>query len=133
MNRYKIYPKLNFGVSKLEPKVQTFEEIFDLAKQFRLDKNFSSVYYQLTDMRGCSFDFDVSRISEMVDLINEHMHSDRQKLGVYMVDQPTETAYLQLFFQSMAHKREFCSTIEKAYELLNLQIDFAAFEELIKI
>jgi len=133
MNRYKIYPELNFGVSKLQPGLKSFDEIFDLAKKFRLDENFSNVHYQLTDLRGCNFDFNVSRITDMVDLIDSHMDIDKQKLGVYIVDQPTETAYLQLFFQSMPHKREFCSTIEKAYELLNLKVSFKTFEELIHI
>ena len=68
-NRYKIYPEKNFAISILEPGIKSFEEIYDLAKKFREDKDFSSVHYQLTDMRGCTFQFDRSEIPVLLEFI----------------------------------------------------------------
>ncbi len=132
-NKYKIYPELNFGVSKLEPGVKSFEELYHLAKVFREDSYFPEVYYQLTDMRGCSFNFDISKLSSMASLIEEYQSLDNQKLGVYIIDKPVETAYVQLFFNSLKYKREFCSTLEKAYSFFKLPVSFSEFIKMVDI
>ena len=132
-DRYEIYPELNFGIAKLEPGIKSFDTLFKVAKEFREDPNFSKVHYQLTDMRGCSFDFDISRLANMASLIDEFQEYDNQKLGVYVIDKPLGTAYVQLFFDSLKYNREFCSTIEKAYSLLGLKIPFKEFKKLIAI
>jgi len=132
-NRYKIYPNIHFGVSKLTPGKKTIEELLDLAEQFRQEKDFPEVHYQLTDLRGCLFDFKTNKIKEMTSLMDKYKNIDNQKLGVYLVDQPTETAYILLFFRSMTYKREFCSTVEKAYQLLSLPISLKSFVRLISI
>jgi hypothetical protein len=132
-NRYKIYSELNFGVAKLQPGVKSFEELYQIAKDFREDTDFSEVHYQLSDMRGCTFDFDISKISSMVELIEEYQEFDNQQIGVYIINKPIETAYVQLFQNSLKYKRDFCSTVQKAYDLLGLEITFAQFEKLIDI
>jgi hypothetical protein len=132
-NRYKIYPKIHFGVSKLAPGEKTIEELLSLAKQFRLEKDFPEVHYQLTDVRGCIFNFKSDKINEMLLLIDSYKNIDNQKLGVYLVDQPVETAYVMLLSKSLDFKRKFCSTVEKAYHLLSLPISFESFERLINI
>jgi hypothetical protein len=132
-DRYKIYPEIHFGVSKLSPGVKTFEELLDLAEKFRQEKEFPEVYYQLTDLRGCLFDFMREKLIEMKSLIDKYKKIDNQKLGIYLVDQPIETAYIILFFKSMDYNREVCSTIRKAYELFSLPISFEKFEKLITI
>ena len=132
-NRYKIYPELNFGVAKIDPGVVTFEELYKLAKDFREDPDFSKVYYQFTDMRGCTFNFDISKLSSIASLIKEYQKYDNQKQGVYIVDKPKGTAHIQLFLNSLNYKRELCSTIKKAYNLLNLPISFEEFNKLIEI
>ena len=84
-------------------------------------------------MRGCSFDFDISKLSSMASLIKGHQKYDNQKLGVYIIDKPMGTAYIQLFLNSLNYKRELCSTIKKAYNLFNLPISFEEFNKLIEI
>ena len=132
-DRYKIYSELKFGVFKLEPGERSFDDIYELAKLSREDKDFSKAHYQLIDIRGCSFDFDKSKISEMIPLVEEYKYKNNQKLGVYVVDDPIATAYSQLFFNSIESKRELCSTANKAYNLLKLKITFEEFESLIDI
>ena len=132
-NRYKIYPELNLGVAKLEPGMKSFEELYQLAKDFRGDPDFSKVYYQLTDMRGCNFDFDIPKISRMVSLIEESQEFDNQQIGVYIIDNPIETAYVQMYQKALKYKRDFCSTIEKSFSLLDLKISFEEFKKLINI
>lgn len=133
LNRYKIYPDIHFGVSKLSPGEKTFEELFELAEQVRHDKDFSEVHYQLTDMRGCTFNFKTDKLKEMKSLIDRYISIDNQKLGIYLVDNPNETAYVMLFFRSMSYSREFCATTEKAFRLFSLPISFEDFEKLINI
>ncbi len=132
-NRYKIYPELNFGIAKLESGIKSYKELYRLAKDFREDQDFSKVYYQLTDMRGCIFDFNISKISSMISLIEESQEFDNQKIGVYIVDKPIETAYVQMYQNTIKYKRDFCSTVEKSYSLLNIKISFEEFEKLINI
>ena len=132
-NKYKIYPDINFAISILEPGAKSFEELYQLAKEFREDKNFSSVHYQLTDMRDCSFDFDMSKFAEMGTLIDLYKETDKQKLGVYIVDLPKETAYVHLFFNSIKYPREYCSSVDRAFNLLNLPITFEEFKQMINI
>jgi len=132
-NKYKIYPDINFAVSILEPGVKSFEEIYEIAKKFREDKNFSTVHYQLTEMRACTFDFEMNKLLEMKSLIELYQDTDNQKLGVYIVDLPIETAYVHMFFESLDYKREYCSTLDKAYNLLKLPVSFEEFKEMIDI
>ena len=132
-NKFKIYPDINFAISILEPGVKSFEEIYEIAKKFRENENFSTVHYQLTDMRGCSFDFEVNKLHEMKSLIEKYAETDNQKLGVYIVDLPVETAYVHMFFDLLKYKREYCSTIDKAFYLLNLPISFKEFQKRINI
>lgn len=131
--RYKIYADLNFGVSKLDSGVRSFDELYKLAKDMREDVNFSKIYFQLTDMRGCLFDFDRSRLVSMAELIEAHQIKDNQHLGVYMIDKPIETAYIHLFLNSIRYKRELCSTPEKAYCLSQLPVNYLEFLNLIDI
>ncbi|MFC2151625.1 hypothetical protein ACFLSE_03785 [Bacteroidota bacterium] len=132
-NRYKIYPELNFGVAKLESGFKTFEELYSIAMEMRKDSDFPKVYYQLNDLRGCTFNFDTSKISGITSLVEEYKQRDNQKLGVYLIDQPIETAYVQILFNSLKYERELCSTIEKAFDLLKLKISFKEFKNLIDI
>ncbi len=132
-NRYKIYSEIHFGIIKLAPGVKTMEELLDIAELYRKDKDFSNVYYQLNDLRDCTFNFKPDRIGEMKSLIDRFMLIDNQRLGIYLVNQPTETAYLHIFFKSLNYTRKFCSSLEKAYSLLALPISFDEFKQLVDI
>ncbi|PLX05978.1 MAG: hypothetical protein C0596_15915 [Marinilabiliales bacterium] len=132
-NRFVIYPEVNFGVSKLSPGITSINDLLAIAKEFRLDKNFNKVHYQLTDLRECIFDFKSDEINKMISLVNEYKDKDNQKIGVYLVDKPMETALVALFFKNLDAKREFCYTIEGAYKILNMPISFDKFKTLIDI
>ncbi len=132
-NRYVIYPEINFGVTKLSPGIKSKEEILGFAEQFRKDKDFHLVHYQLTDMRGCRFDFKSGVMDDMKALMEKYESIDNQKLGVYLVDQPMETALVSIFFNAIKYNREFCSTVEKAYNLIPIPVRFEEFERMVAI
>ena len=132
-NKYKIYPDINFAITKLEPGVKSFEEVHKLANDYHKDKNFSKAHFQITDIRACSFDFNEEKFPMMKSLVDEYKASDNQEIAVYIVDNPIETAYVHMFFKSLGSRKEYCSTIEKAYELLNLPITFEEFQKRIDI
>ena len=132
-NRYKIYPETHFGVLKFSPGLKSIEEILELAEQFRMDKDFHEVHYQITDLRSCRFGFTSDRIADVIALMDKYKSIDRQKKGISLVDQPMETALVSLFFNAIEHDREFCSTVEKAYNLLPVPIHFEKFEKMVAI
>lgn len=132
-DRYKIYPEINFGVAKLDPGAKVLEGLISLVKEIRKDENFPEVYYQVTDLRGCSLEFNESKLKEISALMKNYHDSDNVKVGVYLVDKPVETAYVQIFFDSIEGKREICSTPEKAYQILNLSISLEEFFKKLKI
>ena len=115
--KYKLYKEYNFGVARFEPGLKSFEEIIHLAIEMRKDKDFPEILYTLTDLRGITFDFDVSKINEMVQMVESYKDVDNQLLGVYVIDDPKATAYVQLFFKSLKYNRDFCSTIERVSDL----------------
>ncbi len=131
--RYKIYSEINFGIAKLDSGLRSFEDLYDLAKRVREDSDFSKVHCNLTDLRGCTFNFDVSRLTEIGSLIEEYQDNDYQNIGVYLIDEPVATAYAHLFFDSLKYNRELCSTFEKAYRLLKLPVSYSEFITLIDI
>lgn len=132
-DRYKIYPEIHFGVSKLASGIKSIQELLELAEKFRMDKEFPSVRYQLNDIRNCKFDFNIDQITKMTSLVEKYKNIDNQQVGVYLVDQPLETAYVNIFSKALGDRREFCSTVAKAYDLLKLPVSFKEFQELIAI
>jgi hypothetical protein len=132
-NRYKIYPDNHFGVLKFSPGLKSIEEILKLAEQFRKDKDFPKVHYQITDVRDCLFDFTSDKIGEVKALMEKYEDIDNQKLGVYLVDQPMETAIVSIFCSALEYQREICSTVGKAYNLLPLPVRFDDFERMVAI
>lgn len=132
-NRYKIYSELNMGVAKLDPGKKSFEELYKLAKEFREDKDFGEVNFQVNDLRGCDFDFDKKKIGEMASLVEEYQDADNQQVGVFITDRPISTAYIQLFFNSISYRREFCSSLEGAYHILKPKVKFEEFKKLLDI
>ncbi len=132
-NSFKIYPEIHIAVSKLSSGVKSMEELLDFVEQLRNEKNFSEVHYQLTDLRNCVFDFDPGRIEELKSIIEHIQSTSNQIFGVYLVNQPDQTAYIQLLVRSLKYVYEFCSTLEKAYSLFALPISFEDFELLLHI
>ncbi len=72
-------------------------------------------------------------MSSLASLIEEHQEFDNQQIGVYIINKPIETAYVQLFQSTLKYKRDFCSTFEKAYSLLKLSISYSEFLNLVDI
>ena len=132
-NRYKIYPEKNFAISIFEPGKKTIKEIYDLAETIRNDKNFPSIHYHLTNLKDSTFEFDVSEISLVIDLIKSFKKTDNQKVAVYMIDEPKETATMHMFAEKLGGDRNYCSTIEKAYTLLKMQFSYNEFLKMIEI
>jgi hypothetical protein len=128
MSRYKIYKELKLAVVKFDPGIKSFQDIFNVAKEMRDLDDFSEIHYSLTDLRGSTFNFDISEINKMSKLVEDYQHVDNQILGVFLIDKPMETAYVQYFINNLKYRRDFCSTIEKAYNLLHLPITIDGFK-----
>lgn len=133
MNRYKFFPELHFAVVKFEPGIKQLNELLDIARLIRELPEFPNTHYILSDIRGCEFQFDLAETKKMAQLIDDYQHIDNQELGVYLIDKPLETAYVQYFFKHLKYKRELCSTVEKAYRLFNLPVSIEEFKTLIEI
>lgn len=132
-DRFKIYPEINFAISIVEPGPVQFENLYNIALNFRKHKHFIDVHYSLIDLRGTEFKFELERLNELKEVFLSYQDIDNQKLAVYMVDFPVETAYVHLFFKMLKFNRDYCTTPEGAYNLLNLSVSIDEFYDLIRI
>jgi len=69
----------------------------------------------------------------MINLVKEYSKKDNQKIGVYMIDSPMESAYVKIFFKALQKGRDYCLTQGKAYSLLQLKVSYDKFQDLINI
>jgi hypothetical protein len=132
-DRFKIYPEINFAISIIEPGPVQFENLYNIALNFRKHKHFTDVHYSLIDLRGTEFKFELERLNDLKKVFLSYQDIDNQKLAVYMVDFPVETAYVHLFFKMLEFNREYCTTLEGAYDHFSLPISFEEFTNLINI
>jgi len=132
-DRFKIYPEINFAISVMESGLKSFEELYNIALDFRKHEHFFFVHYSLIDLRGCEFSFDLEKLEELKKLFNKYKEADNQKLAVYMVDNPVETAFVHLFFKKLEFNRQYCSTLQTAYDYFELPIPFDEFQCLVSI
>ena len=132
-NRYKYYSELKFGVAKVEPGPISFSDLYEFATEMRNDKRFPDMKFHLTDLRGVNFEFHLEKLSEMKELLEKFDTGSTGKIGVYLVDLPNETAFIHFFLNALVRNRDYCISVEKAYEILDLPVSLEEFKKIIVI
>lgn len=132
-DRYHIYTDINYGVLKLEPGKKSLNDISEILFKILNDNNLRLIHFMLIDLRGCRFTFKLMEVFRFLDMIAQYKHLNNRKRIAYVVNSPIETAIAHFFIKQMKGQRRVCSTLEKAYEHLNLNISYEEFTKLSKI
>ncbi|MBN1599441.1 MAG: hypothetical protein JW894_14195 [Bacteroidales bacterium] len=133
-NFYKMYPELKFAIVKLQSEVLYFHELKQLNHEYKLDVNYSNIHYLLIEIdKKCKLNFTLNDLTKLSELYNTEYQVNNHKIIVWLVAQPLITALTHLFVLKTKDNSLYCSTIDKAYKLLNIPIDFEKFKNLTQI
>lgn len=133
-NYYRMYPEYKFAVVKLNSKILSVQELEQLNYEYKSDTNYSNIHYLLIDInKDSKLSFSIRDLKRLSDSYNTEFQANNHKIIVWLVSQPMVTALTHLFVLQINDNSKYCSTIEKAYKLLNIPLEFDKFKELIKI
>lgn len=133
MGKYKIYVDRQFAVTKLTPGKRSFDEVIELATKILEDRNFPIVKNHIIDLRGCELGFESHKLKGVYSLLKENEEKDNQISAIYLSDNPITTAYVQLYASVMGSVRDYCLTLEKAYDMASVDFSYDEFVELLNI
>ena len=132
-NYYKIFPELNFALVKLQSEILSFEELKQFNYEYKSDKNYSNIFYLLIVIdKKCRLSFSVKELTKLSGLYNTEFQPNNHKIIVWLVSQPLLTALTHLFVLQTNDNSRYCSTINKAYDLLGIPLEFEKFKKLIQ-
>ena len=133
-NFYKMYPEYKFAVVKLQSKVLDIKELEQLNYEYKSDVNYSNIHYLLIEVdKNCKTSFSMKDLKRLSKSYNTEFQVNNHKTIVWLVSLPIITALTHLFVLQTNDNSKYCSTYQKAYELLNMPIEFDEFERLTNI
>ncbi|MBN2275702.1 MAG: hypothetical protein JXR41_00970 [Bacteroidales bacterium] len=130
-NFYRMFPEQKFAVVKLQSEKLSAQEARQLNYEYKADKNYSNIHYLLIIVdEKCNPDFSVKELEKLSDLYNNEFQINNHKKVVWLVAEPLVTAMAHIF---VSYTNEmYCSTIAKAYELLDMPVTHEEFINLIQ-
>lgn len=132
-NYYKMFPEYNFAVVKLYSENLYFNELEHLNYEYKNDINYSKIHSLLIDIdKRCKLSFGINELTKLANLYNTEPQKNNHRVIVWLVYQPIITALTHLFLGKIRDNSKYCSTLEKAYQLLEIEIDYEKFIELVK-
>jgi hypothetical protein len=132
-NHYKMFPEYNFAVVKLCTDNLYFDELEHLNHEYKNDKNYSKIHALLIDVdKRCKLSFGIKELPKLANSYNIEPQKNNHRVIVWLVSQPRITALTHLFLGNIRDNSKYCSTLEKAYQLLKIEIDYEKFIELVK-
>ena len=132
-NFYKMYPELKFAIVKMQSEILTIQELTQLNYDYKTDPDYSNIHYLLVVIdKKCKLSFTINDLKKLSDMYNTEFQPNNHKIIVWLVTQPLITALTHLFVLQTKDNSQYCSTISKAYKLLNVPIEFEEFEKLVQ-
>lgn len=132
-NFYEMFPETRFAIVKLQSERLSFNELKQINHKYKLDANYSNIHALLIVIDEKSrLKFSMKDLSKLSDLYNTEPQTNNHKIVVWLVSQPLISAITDLFVLRTKDNSKYCSTVEKAYELLGRPIEFDKFRELIE-
>lgn len=132
-NYYKMFPELKFAIVKLQSEILSLKELKQINNEYKLDENYSNIHSLIIVIdKRCKLKFSMKDLSKLSDLYNTEPQTNNHKIVVWLVSQPLISAITDLFVLRTKDNSKYCSTIDKAYELLGRPIEFEKFRELIE-
>jgi len=132
--KFAIIKNFNLSIEKFRNNT-SFDEILQFIDTECQNIDFKSASKILTDLRGCIFNPKDVNISKIRKIQIKYKEKRTPQTIVFLTNTPIETAYSSLFVQNnnvIEGKLSVCCTIERAIDLLNVDIDPNEIEEIIE-
>lgn len=132
-NCYKMFPEINFAIVRLQTEILYLNDLEELNYKYKTDINYSNIHYLLIIIdRESKLSFSLKELSKLSESYNREFQQNNHRIIVWLVAQPVITALTHLFVLRTKDNSHYCSTVSKAYEMLDMPVAFGKFEELIK-
>lgn len=119
--QYQIFKKNNLKIHKFSGLFSI--DIYNAYMNEIINKtDWKNVKRVITDLRDCSFNINLEDIQKLV-LFRDKVVKKKYR-NIFIVNNPTSTAIVHLYQQDLLKKKydyEYCSTVEHAIELLELE------------
>ncbi len=129
---YKMYAQEHFAVVKFAPGIFTLEEAKRINHEYKADPEFYKIHYLVIILSDCIPNFTTKELPEITDFYSKAYQTNNHVNTAWVVDEPIATAFTHLFIHTTPENSEYCSTLEKAYLHLGLNMTYDNFIELIK-
>jgi len=132
-NFYKMYPEHQFAVVKLQTEYLYPEDLEALNEKYKNDPDYSKIHYLVIVIDEKSKPkFKLNYLSRISQKYNVEPQENNHKNIVWVVSRPIITALTHLFVLKLKDNSHYCSTVQKAYHLLESPMDYNTFNELIE-
>jgi hypothetical protein len=121
-----MFPDEHFAFVLFQTKILSISDAQQLNNEYKSDSNYSSIEYLLLITRNCIPEFKPNDLGFLSDFYNEALQTDNHKKIVWLVDSPKTTALAHLFV-SLTDGNVYCSTIQQAYTLLDMPMEYNRF------
>ena len=129
--QYKIFKEDKLLVQKYNGDF-SIEKYQDYIRTLTNNQSWKDIELVLTDLRNVNLSPVYNNIENLITIRSNTIK--KKYLNVFLVDTPRETAILHLYQEGLIKKNynyAYCSTIEKAIELLNSNTSEKELEEMI--
>lgn len=133
-NFYRMFPDIGFAFVKLQSRRFSFEEAEEINHRYKSDPHYACIRYLLIEVdQMCMPEFAVNDLEALSDLYNAAFQANNHQTIVWLVSEPIVTAMAHLFVLKTNDNSLYCSTLPKAYELLNMPVEYHLFVHLISL
>jgi len=131
-NYYRMFSEYKFAFVKFQSETLSFKEAERINREYKSDDEYSKIEYLLVIIdKKCVPSFSSRDLKELANSYNTALQPNNHRIIVWLVSAPLVTAFTQLFVSQAKENNHYCSTINKAYELLNISIEFKDFKHLL--
>ncbi|MBN2611289.1 MAG: hypothetical protein JXB00_07015 [Bacteroidales bacterium] len=125
-----MFPEHQFAVVRLQSENLTEQEALRLNNEYKADKDYSNIHYLLIIV-GEKFNpgFRASELEKLSRIYRIEPQTNNHEMVVWLVSEPLATAMAHIFVSYTNEK--YCSTLFRAFELLDMPIDYPQFSSLI--
>jgi hypothetical protein len=131
-NYYRMFPEHHFAFVRIQSEIFSVQEAIQLNQEYKADKVYTDIHYLLIMIdERCTPGFSTKELEKLSHIYTNEFQINNHKKVVWLVSEPIFTAMTHLF---VSYTNDlYCSTIARAYELLDMPLEFPAFLNLISL
>lgn len=131
-NYYKLFPKHSFAIVRFQTETLTIEEAERINFEYKINPVYPKIQKLLVIIEDdCKPLFTIKDLENLSHMYNTELQANNHTIIVWLVAAPLITAFAHVFVTQTTDNSEYCSTIERAYDLLKLSIEYDEFKRLI--